>query len=116
MKITYYTSTNEVLSELGQRIKAARIAMPATQKEMAAMTDLSPKTISNLETGKDVSFATVVEVLRALGRLQSLDLMIPEPGPSPSQLAALGKQRERASSKASRKPEAQSGWKWGDEK
>ena len=67
MKITFYASTNEVLSELGRRIKAARIALPATQKEMAEMTNLSQKTISNLETGKDVSFSTVVEVLRALG-------------------------------------------------
>ena len=56
MKITFHSSTGEVISELGSRIKAARIAMPATQKEMAAMTNLSPKTISNLETGKDVSF------------------------------------------------------------
>ena len=79
------------------------------------MTNLSPKTISNLETGKDVSFSTVVEVLRALGQLQSLELMIPEQGLSPSQIAALGKPRERASSKAKEKPEAQSGWKWGDE-
>ena len=108
MKITFYASTNEVLSELGRRIKAARIALPATQKEMAEMTNLSQKTISNLETGKDVSFSTVVEVLRALGLLQSLELMIPEQGP-------LGKPRERAGRKAKEKPEAQSGWKWGDE-
>lgn len=115
MKITFYASTNEVLSELGRRIKAARIALPATQKEMAKMTNLSQKTISNLETGKDVSFSTVVEVLRALGMLQSLELMIPEQRPRPSEIAALGKPRERAGRKAKEKPEAQSGWKWGDE-
>ena len=101
MKITFYASTNEVLSELGRRIKSARIALPATQKEMAEMTNLSQKTISNLETGKDVSFSTVVEVL--------------EQGPRPSEIAALGKPRERAGRKAKEKPEAQSGWKWGDE-
>lgn len=115
MKITFYSSTEEVLSELGHRIKAARIAMPATQKEMAELTNLSQRTISNLETGKDVSFSTVVEVLRALGQLQSLELMIPEQGPRPSQIAALGKPRERAGSRKKTKPEAQSGWKWGDE-
>jgi hypothetical protein len=54
-------------------------------------------------------------VLRALGQLQSLELMIPEQGPRPSEIAALGKPRERASRKAKEKPEAQSGWKWGDE-
>lgn len=116
MKITFYSSTEEVLTELGSRIKAARIAVSVTQKEMAELTNLSQKTISNLETGKDVSFSTVIEVLRALGQLQSLELMIPEQGPRPSQLASLGKVRERASRKKKTKPENYSGWKWGDEK
>ena len=115
MKITFYSSTYEVLSEIGRRIKAARIAMPATQKEMAEMTNLSLRTISNLETGKDVSFSTVIEVRRALGQLQSLELMIPEQGPRPSEIAALGKPRERASRTAKEKPDIRSGWKWGDE-
>ena len=115
MKITFYSSTNEVLSEIGNRIKAARIAMPATQKEMAEYTNLSQRTISNLETGKDVSFSTIIEVLRALGQLQSLELMIPEQGLRPSQIAKLGKPRERARTKATAKSKQQTGWKWGDE-
>ena len=115
MKISFYSSTNEVLSEIGSRIKAARIAIPATQKELAEMTNLSQRTISNLETGKDVSFSTVIDVLRALGQLQNLDIMIPEQGPRPSEIAALGKQRERVRSKAATTGQTQSGWKWGDE-
>ena len=57
MKIVFFSSTNEVLSEIGSRMKAARIAMSITQKEMAEMTNLSLRTISNLEAGKDVSFS-----------------------------------------------------------
>ena len=116
MKITFYSSASEVLAEIGSRIKAARIAMSVTQKEMAELTNLSQRTISNLETGKDVSFSTVIEVLRALGQLQNLELMIPEQGPRPSQLAALGKVRERARKAKKTIPEDHSGWKWGDEK
>ena len=116
MKITFFSSTNEVLLELGSRIKAARIAMSITQKGMAARTNLSQKTISNLENGRDVSLTTVIEVLRALGQLQGLDVVIPEQGISPSQIAALGKQRERVSSKAKAESQAHSDWKWGDEK
>ena len=78
--------------------------MPATQKELAEMTNLSLRTISNLESGKDVSFSTVIEVLRALGQLQSLEL----------EIAALGKPRERARKKANTAA-PQTGWKWGDE-
>jgi len=116
MKITFYASTDEVLAELGSRIKAARIALPATQAEMAEMTDLSQKTISNLETGRDVSLSTLIEVLRALGQLQSLDVIVPEQELRPSQIAALGKKRERAGRKRKEEQKAQTGWKWGDEK
>ena len=111
----YYSSTNEVLSELGSRIKAARIAMDITQKEMARLTNLSQRTISNLETGKDISFSTVIDVFRALGQLQNLDIMIPEQGPRPSEIAALGKQRERVRRNTVATAPTQSGWKWGDE-
>ncbi len=115
MKINFYSSTQEILNELGSRIKAARIALPATQKEMAELTNLSKRTISNLETGKDVSFSTLIEVLRALGQVQNLELMIPEQKIRPSQIASLGKPRERASSRNKIQQEAQTGWKWGDE-
>ena len=112
MKITFYSSTDEVLTEIGHRIKAARIAMPVTQEEMAGLTSLSKRTISNLENGKDVSFSTIIEVLRALGQLQSLELMVPEQGLRPSQIVELGKPRERARKKTKPTP---TGWKWGDE-
>ena len=115
MKITFYSSTNEVLTEIGSRIKAARIALPATQKEMAEMANLSQRTISNLESGKDVSFSTVINILRVLGQLQSLELMIPEQGPRPSEIAALGKPRERVRRKSNVIRQQESGWKWGDE-
>ncbi len=113
MKLSFYSSTGEVLTELGDRIKALRIAMSITQRELAEKTNLSVRTISNLETGKDVSFSTVIEVLRALGQLQSIELLIPEQGIRPSQIAALGKPRERASSKKAE--DKTNGWKWGDE-
>ena len=112
MKITFYASTDEVLAETGRRMKALRIAASLTQKEMAERTGLSLRTISNLETGKDVSFSTVIEVLRALGQLQSLEMMIPEEPLRPSQIVKLGKPRERVRMKM----HTPGTWKWGDEK
>ncbi len=116
MKILFYSSTNEVLMEMGNRIKAARIDMEITQKEMAERTNLSLGTISNLETGKDVSFSTVIEVLRVLNQLQNMEMMIPEYRIRPSQIAELGKARERVRKKKTESQERSSGWKWGDEK
>lgn len=111
MKITYFSSTQEVLAEMGRRIKAARVAMAVTQEEMAELTHLSQRTISSLENGKDAAFSTVIEVLRALGMLQSMELMLPEQPVRPSQLARLGKTRERVRAKK----ETSQSFRWGDE-
>ena len=113
MKISFYSSNEEVLKEIGDRIKEARIEKDITQKEMAGRTELSQRTISNLENGRDVSFSTVIEVLRELGELQKLDILLPEGQVRPTEFVAQGKKRERASG---RKDEhIDSNWKWGDE-
>ncbi len=114
MKITFSSSNAEVMKETGRRIKSERIAKSMTQGEMAEATGLSLRTISNLEGGKDVSFSTLIEVLRALGRVQGLDVLLPEQTIRPSQIAELGKARERASRRRNKSPE-ETGWKWGDE-
>ena len=114
MKISFYSSNNEVLTEIGKRIKSQRIAMNMTQTEMADRTNLTRKTISNLENGKDVSFSTIIDVLRCLGQLQGLDMAIPEQVIRPSQIIANEKTRERASRIRSEKKDNKT-WKWGDE-
>ena len=116
VRITFFSSTEEVLSELGRRMKAARINASVTQKQMAENTGLSLKTISNLENGKDVSFSTVIDVLRATGYLQSLDVVLPENTVRPSQIVQKGKQRERVRNRKNAVAEDTAVWKWGDEK
>ena len=93
MKITFYSSSDEIQKELGNRAKAIRIDMELTQGELAKQAGVSPKTVSNLETGKDVSFRTVIEIIRALGCLQNMDILLPEQIIRPSQLAEIGKKR-----------------------
>ena len=69
MKINYYSGTDEIMTELGARIRSARVDMNITQDMIAERTNLSKRTISNLENGKDVSLHTLIEVLRALDRV-----------------------------------------------
>ncbi len=115
MKINYYSGTDEIMTELGARIRSARVDMNITQDMMAERTNLSKRTISNLENGKDVSLHTLIEVLRALDRVQGFDALIPEVTFRPSQMLSEMKPRERAS--AARTDKAGKGsWKWGDEK
>lgn len=112
MKILPYSSAEEVLSEIGKRFKALRISIPLSQAQVSDLTGISVRTIVNLEAGKDVSFSTIIAVMRALGILQSLDAAIPEQDIRPSQILELGKPRVRVRKKNS-EPTA---WKWGDEK
>lgn len=114
VKIDYFSSTQEVLKEIGRRIKKTRIAMSVTQEEMAERTALSKRTISNLETGKDVSLSTLIDILRAENLLQNMDLITPDEGIRPSQIVALGKMRERV--RNGKQPgTGKTEWKWGDE-
>ncbi len=114
MEISSFASTQEVLKELGIRLKALRIAADITQEQMSERTGLSRRTISSLENGGDVSLSSLLEVMRVLDRLQALDVAIPKQTIRPSDMAVLGKKRERARKKSANKDE-QENWKWGDE-
>ena len=113
MVITALSSNEQVMGELGKRIRAARIDMPLTQAELAKRAGISLSTVAKLERGEDVRLSSVLDILRALGMLSAADALVPEVVVRPSDLARMGKQRERARSASGRaKPTA---WTWGDE-
>ena len=112
MRIISETSDVEVMHEIGERLKKTRIDSLKTQKDIALLTGVSLRTICNMEAGKDVSFSTIVKIMRALRILQNLDTAFPKPGIRPSEVIKLGKERERV--RKSKKPLGT--WKWGDEK
>ena len=88
---------NGVLSELGNRVRQLRLRHNLTQQQLAQQTLLSLNTIKALESGK-ARLATLVVVLRELGRVEELQQFLPDPGVSPMQLAkSKGRQRKRAS-------------------
>ena len=78
MKITILSSNEQVLAELGARIRAARIDTPLTQAELAERAGLSPYTVANLERGHDVNLGSLLSVLRALDMLENADALVPE--------------------------------------
>jgi len=112
MHIITESSDNEILHEIGERLRKTRIDSLKTQEEIALQTGLSLRTIKNLEAGKDVSFSTLIKVMRALRMIQNIDSAIPEPGIRPSEIIKFGKQRERVRKTL----KSSEGWKWGDEK
>lgn len=95
MKITGLESNDEVLKILGGRVKDYRVNAGITQEQLAEDTGLSLRTIVNIETGKDVKLGSIIYVLRALRLLGNLDILVPEQEIRPSDIARMGKKRER---------------------
>lgn len=76
----------EVLERLGGRLRALRKARDLTLAEVAHVTGLHTTTVSRAEHGDNPTLLTVVRLLRAYGRLGSLESFIPEPQVSPMAL------------------------------
>lgn len=89
---------NNLVGNLGQRLKQTRINASLTQKQLGDIIGKSRTAIERAEKGK-CNLDTFVRILVALDVDEQLELFLPEPVPSPVLLAkAKGKQRKRASS------------------
>lgn len=85
-----------IATELGERIKTARLNANLTQKELAKESGVSIKAVINSEKGKS-TLESFIAILVALNLTEQLNLFIPKQETSPVQLAnLLGKKRKRA--------------------
>lgn len=97
MRISATDTTAEILRELGVRVQAYRLQQNQTVEQLAREAGIASRTINRAEAGQNTSLETVVKLLRALGRLDALDAVLPPPLVSPIQLAELqGRERRRA--------------------
>lgn len=117
MHLTEYLTDQAVLEVLGRRLAKHRLALGKSQEELANECGLARRTIVNAETGHSVQSTSLIRMFRALGLLEVLEVLLPDPGIQPMDMLRL-KKKERK--RASRKREAQQGkarneWQWGDE-
>lgn len=87
-----------ILEMLGERVQKERLNQNLTQKELAGHTGLNRTVLTRLESGRGCTLGSLIRILRSLGKLDQLDLFLPEPGVSPVQLARLGGQERREAS------------------
>jgi putative transcriptional regulator len=86
-----------IIKELGIRFQRERLNKNISQADVAQKAGVSRRSIQNFELGRPCTTTLLVRVLRALGKLEAIESFLPEPGPSPLQLAKLkGHERLRA--------------------
>jgi transcriptional regulator with XRE-family HTH domain len=117
MKITALNTDDTVLVELGERLARTRLERNLSQQQVADAAGVSKRTIERIEAGASVHLAGFVRALRALGLLERLDVLVPEPLPSPIEQAKLhGRQRRRAAPRRAEWEPRPSAWFWGDQR
>lgn len=80
----YPLSDLAILKELGQNIRNMRLNQNQSQQQLADNAGVDRITIGKLENGKPVNMITLVQVLRALQRLDALSPLLNEPQISPA--------------------------------
>ena len=93
-----------VVSQLGKELRRMRLERNLSQAEVAERAGLDRTTVVKLEAGRAATLQTLVQVLRAMDRLELLDAFHQEPQPTPymlveAQTQYLKKQRKRAGRK-----------------
>lgn len=73
-------------AQLGEQVRAVRIAADLDQATLAAQADVSLGAVKNLEGGKGSSLKTLIRVLRVLDRTDWLDTLAPPITISPLQM------------------------------
>ena len=85
MKDFYEYSSPELVKMLGERFKEYRLRCNLTQKEMAELSGVGLTTIYKFENGTagNLSLSTFIQLLKMVGRVNSLDDLLPKLPQSP---------------------------------
>lgn len=105
-----YKSNEEIMKDLGIRLKDIRIGYNYTQQELAKRACVSLSTVSRIEKGENVSVDQLLSIFRELHLIDKLNDFIPRQEPTPIQIYENQKKRKRV-----KKKQITTDWKWGDE-
>jgi transcriptional regulator with XRE-family HTH domain len=105
-------SPEQIEADLGRRLEALRLSRNINQAQLAAEAGVSRRTITRLENGQGVALDTLIRVLRALGMVDRLAALLPDPGVQPiERVRRKGKVRQRARPTG---PRSTTQWSWGE--
>ncbi len=108
--IHYGETDAAILQRIGRALKKMRLESNLKQEELAEAAGINRSTLSQIENGSGTTLLTLVQLLRALNRLELLGEFDDRPELSPMQVAeAEMKQRKRVR-KDSTTREGESEW------
>ena len=85
MRINDFCTEEEILKELGERIKNARIKQNMTQNQLAKNSGIGKSTIERAENGESIQFLNIIKILKVLHCIHLLDMILPSTEPTPMQ-------------------------------
>ncbi len=88
-----------IVKEIGKKLSSIRLKKNITQDELAKKSGLDRTTISQLENGRPATLLTFVQVLRALDKLDLLNVFYDAEEISPIEALKLKKQKRMRASK-----------------
>lgn len=91
-------TNEEILTELGARVRARRLERNLTVEAAALETGLNRKTWGDLEAGRDVKLSTLIKALRVMNLLGALEAALPDTLPGSQAFSTRGTLRQRARS------------------
>jgi transcriptional regulator with XRE-family HTH domain len=98
-------SDGALVETIGQFIKQERLNQNRTQAKVAEAAGVNRWTLSQIENGEAISLSSLIAILRALDRLNVLEVFAVNNRPSPLELAKIDREkRQRASSSKSDNP------------
>jgi transcriptional regulator with XRE-family HTH domain len=99
----YEYSTPELIKMLGERFKDYRLRSRMTQKDVAEQSGITINTIHKFENGTsgNISFATFIQLMRAIGELECINEIMPELPESAYLINANNKKTQRIRHKKS---------------
>ena len=83
MKLTEFHTDEQILQELGTRLKIERIRQKMTQETFAKNCGVAKSTVERFEKGESVQLANLLKMLRTLHQLSGIELLLPVIEPSP---------------------------------
>jgi transcriptional regulator with XRE-family HTH domain len=103
-------SDSAIVNKIGIFVKNERLNRNKTQAQLAYEAGINRWTISQIENGEAITLASLIQILRALGSLQLLDIFSIKNEISPIELAKQDQQKRKRARNSDTDHTKQSDW------